>query len=108
MLYVLIGFLLLVILVLLVFRSPRIGVNPIENWQQLHKMLSVQLSALAGLMVSAIPALEALHEQLPQIESIRSIHGLTSSPGYQLSAGLLSFVVIVARAWKQGSLQKPP
>ena len=106
-LYIIIGFLVIIIAVLFAFKSPKIGINPIDNWQQLYKMLSVQLAALAGTLVTMIPLVDQLNSQLPEISSISAFHSLTSSPAYQTFAAIVSFAAILARSWKQGALTPP-
>lgn len=104
MLYVIIGFLVIVVLGLIAFNSKIIPVNPITNWQQLHKMLSVQMAALTGLLAGAIPAAVKLQTMLPDMQAIQALHNLTSSPAYQTFVSALGFFIIIARAWQQGSL----
>jgi hypothetical protein len=106
-LYIVIGFLAAVILALLAFRSRNIPVNPISNWGDLHKMLSVQLAVLTGTLGSMIPLAEQLQTSLPELQSIQSLHALTSSAGYQTFVALLAFCIPIARAWKQGKLAQP-
>lgn len=105
MLYIVIGFLLVVVLVQFAFRHPTSGIDAVATWRDLQKNLSVKLAVLDGFLGSAVPVMEKLNDALPQLSTIQALHGLTSSTDYQTFCAVLAFAIPLARQWRQGSLQ---
>ena len=103
MLIAFITFTVLVAVIIYCLRSPAIRLQAIDNVRQLHKMLSVRIAALAGVLELLIPGAQEIQADLPQLEGVQQLHAITSSTAYQTAVALLSLFVIVARAIKQSS-----
>lgn len=103
--YVLIGFLLGVIVVLLLFRSPTSGINLVANWRLFYKMLSVQLATLASFLVAAIPVVDQFNAWLPTFESLSALKTVTQTHAYQLFAACVAAAAAIGRLWEQGKLR---
>lgn len=104
MIYVVAGFLLLVVLLQLAFRHPTSGVDPVATWREMQKRWSVRVAALTGFMGSAVPVMKQLSDALPQLSTVQALHGLTSDPTYQTFCALLAFAIPFVQQWRQGSL----
>lgn len=104
-LYIIIAVMAIAIGLLLAFRSHSIGINPVDNWRQIHKMASTWVAWLSGAMVGAIPLLDEIATEAPQFSTISYLDGITQSTAYKVLIALLLFIVLpLAKAWKQGKL----